>query len=177
MGQTKYFKFYNDTDSVGNKSVIVNVKSNDSTNSDVYIQFVYSVAEQSKITFTEGASASATQTERTLDELVDFGFVDKGRNIKKYYNISNTGIYKNLIINSINSTVSDINVGSLPSLPYTLQKNATNTLSFEVEFLTSTSGLKEGSLIIDYTEGAADAPATPVKPNNAISITPPVEEF
>lgn len=141
------------TSSLGNKTVNIKVTSNDNQNPNYEISLKYAVLAHSKVEFKEGFSSGKTEKTLIDGQTNEIGTVDRNVDLKRYFVLRNSGIYKTMIINSISSSTDDIAISELPTLPYTLFPNSANSISFYITLETKKVGFKEGSLLIDYTEG------------------------
>jgi hypothetical protein len=136
-----------ETETEGDKKVNVSIFSNDIRNNPFNFSISYSIVPQSKIELLLQDSIIQDEDE------IDIGSIVKNQNYVKRYNINNAGVYKSIIINSITSS-SKISVISESSFPFILLPNKTNSLNFSIKLDTSESGLKSGTLVIDYDEGS-----------------------
>jgi len=148
----------------GSKSISVQIVSNSRTNSVYDFTLTYAVLQQSKIEFSEGFSSGSSDSVLVDGQETDFGTVERDRSLSRYFVLKNSGIYKNLIINSVTSSSASMPLSGLPSFPYTLIPNNGNAMTFSVSFETSEVGLKEGILSIDYVEGSVYVPPSPPPP-------------
>lgn len=136
------------TNLLGNKLIEVYVGSEAFENSVFIFTLNFSVLSQSKIEFLNASNIALVNNSR--DEL---GTVDKNRDLTKSYTLKNSGIYRSIIINSISSTNQDLLIINNKPLPFTLLPNNVNSLTFSIDFDTDNVGLKESSLVIDYSDG------------------------
>jgi hypothetical protein len=86
-------------------------------------------------------------------EEFDIGSIDRGKSYTKSYVLTNSGIYKNLLIDSLTAS-SDLSIVGTYSLPFTLSPNSANSLVVTVLFDTITVGLRDGIFTINYSEGS-----------------------
>lgn len=163
----------------GSKSISVQIVSNSRTNSVYDFTLTYAVLQQSKIEFSEGFSSGSSDSVLVDGQETDFGTVERDRSLSRYFVLKNSGIYKNLIINSVTSSSASMPLSGLPSFPYTLIPNNGNAMTFSVSFETSEVGLKEGILSIDYVEGSVYVPPSPPPPPPPPStpVNPPSQDL
>ena len=151
---SNFVRFYLANSTEGAKSGTITINTSDVTENPFVINVVFSILPQTKLEFKSGANpANAIEIVQNGDTEV-LGVIEKSRPLRKSFVLSNSGIYKSLIINSITTSNTNITLQNLPSLPATLQKNNANSIAFDLYFLTSSSGLKTTDLVVDYSEGA-----------------------
>lgn len=135
------------TSTLSNKSISVSIFSNDAANNPFTFTITYSVLPQSNLTF------SLDNVELVDGEEFDIGSIDRGKSYTKSYVLTNSGIYKNLLIDSLTAS-SDLSIVGTYSLPFTLSPNSANSLVVTVLFDTITVGLRDGIFTINYSEGS-----------------------
>lgn len=135
------------TSTLSNKSISVNVSSNDAVNNPFSFTLTYSVLPHSNLIF------SSDSTELTDGADFDAGSIDKGKSHTKSYILTNNGIYKNLMIDSFTAS-DDLSIVGTYALPFTLAPNGANSLVITVLFDTLIAGLKGGVFTINYSEGS-----------------------
>lgn len=135
------------TSTLSNKAVSVNVSSNDAINNPFSFALTYSVLPHSNLIF------SSDSSDLTDGADFDVGSIDKGKSYTKSYILTNSGVYKNLTIDSFTAS-DDLSIVGTYSLPFTLAPNSANSLVITVLFDTLTVGLKDGIFTINYSEGS-----------------------
>jgi hypothetical protein len=154
VNATSYVKFYVSNSSEGNKAATITIISTDTTAPQFIIRVAYNILPQYNVVFKTGASVNDATSEVQDGDTQVFGVVEKGRPLSRSFVLSNSGIYKSVIINSISVNNSNLSLSNLPSLPATLAKNNGNAIVFNIDFSTMNSGLKNGDLTINYSEGS-----------------------
>lgn len=150
----------------GTKSVNIQIVSNSQTNSVYNFTLIYAILQQSKIEFREGFSSGSTASTLIDGQENNFGVIERDRSLSRYFVLKNSGIYKDIIVNSITSSSPDMTPSGLPSFPFVLIPNNGNAISFSLVFETSEVGLKEGVLSISYQEGAINNSVIAGSPNS-----------
>jgi len=146
-GQSSVINLVLSTSSIGNKEVFVDIYSNAQNAPLFSFSLTYAILEQYSIEFKSDGVVLEDSQEN------DLGVVDRSREIIKNFTLQNSGIYKTIIVNSISVTHEEMTLIGVPSLPVTLLPNNANSISFSMSLSTDVVGLKEGNVVIDYSEG------------------------
>ncbi len=133
-----------DATSLGNKRITVIISSNDTANNPYRISLTYVVAPQANVQITENNISVADGS------VIPLGLVNKGTNPTKTYTLRNSGVSRNVTINSISAS-GDIVLSNNSSMPFTLRPNSANFLIFTISFPSDTVGQKSGTLSIDWS--------------------------
>ncbi len=143
FNDTSTFKIKLNTSSLGGKTTLLVIASNDTNNNPFIINLSYSVKDSYKL------SVKYNSQEIDDNEEINLGSYFKDIQIQKNIILSNEGIYYGIRIISV--TVGDnINLENVPSLPFVLQPNSANSMQITSSFNSSSEGTNNSSLKIQW---------------------------
>lgn len=141
------FKVRLDNSSVGNKTAIIIITSNDSNKNPFVFTISYSIAKAYNLSVKESSN------ELSEEEEVSLGSFDKRSIIKKNITLTNNGIAFGIRLLNI-FIEGDAVLNNIPSLPYVLQPNEANAVQFIANFDSAILGKRNASLKIQWEVSA-----------------------
>ena len=149
---TNYIKFFLVESTVGLFTGAVIVNTNDAENAIFKISFAFNIRETAKLVIKSGLAVNAATEDLSDGNLINFGAVERNRNISRTYILTNGGVLNDIRLDAISISNSNAIIQRLPTLPFTLVKNNANSTILQVEFQTEGAGYKVTDLIINYSE-------------------------
>jgi hypothetical protein len=132
-----------DTVSVGDRSFVVTIASNDALKPIFVFTIYYSVAESYQLVVKQ-------VSEQIYDnQIIDIGSVNQNSVLVKTISISNSGILYSIRVSNI-VLQGNANLLKVPALPFIVEPNESNTFSFNVRLNTNSLGKKDSELQIQW---------------------------
>jgi hypothetical protein len=132
-----------DSSSLGSKTAIIRISSNDYNTTPFTINVVYSVMKSFNLIVAEQNNSFDD------GETVDIGSFFKRDTIIKRIFLSNDGIYHNIRVLGVTGE-SGVSLLNIPALPFILQPNRLNIVQFQISFDSSSLGTKNGNIRIEW---------------------------
>ena len=143
FNQSSVFTIRFDTSSVGSKSVVVLISSNDPSRNPFVFTISYTVSKPFNLVVKESL--------REIDsgETVNIGSFNKKQIINKDITLTNSGIsYGVKLLNIL--AEGDVTLQGVPLLPFVLQPSEANTVKFVAKFGSAVLGKRNGSIKIQW---------------------------
>lgn len=137
---------------VGEQRGSIIIKSTDVLFPVYALDVKFVVKEKSKFEIRDGATVNYANNLLSNLENINLGILDRDRGYKKFYTLTNDGIYSDLRVNSIQLSTNHATIAESPTLPFVLLKNKENSMTFAVSFDTQDGVNKEVDINIDYVE-------------------------
>jgi len=137
------FSLLLDTTSLGQKTVIITLVSNDTSNDPYIITVSYNISKSFNLVVEENSISLTHQ------EVVDIGTYDKKKSIVKRISLSNDGIFHNIRVLGIVAE-GHISLRNIPALPFILQANKLNVAQFQANFDSLVLGIRTGDIKIQW---------------------------
>jgi hypothetical protein len=132
-----------DTSSIGEKSFVITINSNDAVNNPFVFTVIYTVAESYDLVIKQSTS------ELSDNDTISLGSITQNSVVSKNISMSNSGILYGIKVTNIISQGS-ADLLQIPALPIVLEPNESNSFSFVVRVNTASLGQKTSLVQIQW---------------------------
>jgi len=132
-----------DSASLGHKTAVVVVSSNDTANSPFVFTLSYNISSAYNLLVKEDAM------EVSENDIVNLGSFNKKATILKTISLSNNGITYNIRVLGITAS-GDLTIENIPALPFVLQTNEANVSQLTAKLSSAVLGNRTGGITVQW---------------------------